>query len=353
MWHVEGYSALLFSVLLLYMWHVNIISTNLVYYYLHASCWGIQCTVIGLVYYCPTCGMLRDTVYCCWLGVLLPYMWHVEGYSALLFSVLLLYMWHVNIISTNLVYYYLHASCWGIQCTVIGLVYYCPTCGMLRDTVYCCWLGVLLPCMWHVEGYSALLFSVLLLYMWHVNIISTNLVYYYLHASCWGIQCTVIGLVYYCPTCGMLRDTVYCCWLGVLLPCMWHVEGYSALLFSVLLLYMWHVNIISTNLVYYYLHASCWGTQCTVTGSVDYCPTCGMLRDAVYCYWLTILLPCMWHVEGYSVWLVDTVYYILVDIHWWMQYMISRYSVIFTCLWCEGQGVWLAGIWLVDTVYFY
>ena len=129
-----------------------------------------------LVYYYPTCGMLSNTVYCCWLGILLPYMWHVEGYSALLFSVLLLYMWHVNIISTNLVYYYLHASCWGIQCTVIGLVYYCPTCGMLRDTMYCYWLSVLLPYMWHVERCSVLLLA-------YCTIA--------LHGACWGIQCMI------------------------------------------------------------------------------------------------------------------------------------------------------------------
>lgn len=81
--------------------------------------------------------MLRDTVYCYWLSVLLPYMWHVEEYSSLLPGVSLPYMWHI---STNLVYSY-------------------PTCGMLRDTMYCYWLSVVLSYMWHVEGCSVLLLA--------------------------------------------------------------------------------------------------------------------------------------------------------------------------------------------------
>ena len=207
MWHVEGYSALLFSVLL----HVNIISTNLVYYYLHASCWGIQCTVIGLVYYCPTCGMLRNTMHCYWLCVLLPYMWHVEGYSALLLSVLLPYMWHI---STN----YMLPYMWHVEGYNASLL------SVLLPYMWHISTNYMLPYMWHVEGYSALLLSVLLPYMWHI---STNYMLPYmlhveghnvlllaqwtiaLHVACWEMQCIVIGLLYYCPACGMLRDTVY------------------------------------------------------------------------------------------------------------------------------------------------
>ena len=47
-------------------------------------------------------------MHCYWLCVLLPYMWHVEGYSALLLSVLLPYMWHI---STNyMLPYMLHVE---------------------------------------------------------------------------------------------------------------------------------------------------------------------------------------------------------------------------------------------------
>ena len=87
---------------------------------------------------------------------------------------------------------------------------------------------------------------------------------------------------------------------------MWHVEEYSSLLPGVSLPYMWH---ISTNLVYSYPTCGMLRDTMYCYCSVSYCPTCGMLRDAVYCYWLTVLLPCMWHVEGYSVLLlVDAVY---------------------------------------------